>query len=177
VIQKSLPQKPPLQQGPSDHKLGHMCSQEDKHQGWRRSQTAQHNELVPIIESPLSAHPSRIKLPLSESHRLNLDSNPSPTDNLTNLTIQGPNPTRTNPCVKSFAGRNLVQGVSSPSDGSPGNRLHTQGKPGSSGFMPVNYLVPPGNGSRESFGSNDDLINKLSFGSSKISSEQHPLNG
>ncbi len=155
IIEESLPQKPPLQQGPSDHKLVQISSQQDKHQGWRRSNTTKHNELVPIIESPLSTLPIKIKMPLSESQRLELDSDPSPTDN---LTLQGPNQTPTDPCVKSFTGRNLVQGVSSPSDGSPANRLHTQGKPGSSGFMPVNYLVPPGNGSRESFGSNDDLI-------------------
>jgi hypothetical protein len=40
----------------------------------------------------------------------------------------------------------------------------------------VNFLVPPGDGSRNSLGSNDDLINKLSFASSKISSEQQALN-
>ncbi len=163
-----------MQQGPSDHKLVQISSQQDKHQGWRRSNTTKHNELVPIIESPLSTHPTKIKMPLSESQRLELDSDPSPTDS---LNLQGPNPTRTHTRVKSFNARNLVQGVSSPSDGSPANHLQSQSKPGSSGFMPVNYLLPPGNGSRESLASNDDLINKLSFVSSKISSEQHALNG
>jgi hypothetical protein len=95
---------------------------------------------------------------------------------MTNLIIKAPNENMIDGHRLSSFSQNFMKVVSSPSDGSPCNWPKMDRKPNGSAFGPGNLLVPPGGDPDGSPSSNDDLMRRLSFASSKISNEHHALN-